>query len=130
MGLPLIPLAVVIVGAAVWWMMNMLIHPMLVTYDLGYGAILRNSAIMVLARLPWSVLFLALTAGLPALIAFTLPGGASVAQGWSGTFSSTGGLQTVTNAAWNGALAAGGSTTYGFIGSGTAPTGAVPVTCR
>ncbi|WP_190278744.1 cellulose binding domain-containing protein, partial [Cellulomonas sp. B6] len=61
---------------------------------------------------------------------FTLPGGASVAQGWSGTFSTTGGLQTVANAAWNGALGAGQSTTYGFIGSGTAPTGPVAVACR
>ncbi|WP_087509139.1 cellulase family glycosylhydrolase [Cellulomonas iranensis] len=74
------------------------------------------------------------TAGTRALTgwttSFTLPGGAAVAQGWSGTFSSTGGLQTVANAAWNGALGAGQSTTYGFIGSGTAPTGTIPVTCR
>ncbi|TQL03192.1 cellulase family glycosylhydrolase [Cellulomonas sp. SLBN-39] len=60
---------------------------------------------------------------------FTLPGGASVTQGWSGTFGGSGSAVTVTNAAWNGTLAAGSSTAYGFIGSGTAPTGTVPVTC-
>lgn len=60
---------------------------------------------------------------------FTVPG-ASVSQGWSGTFSSAGGTVTVSNAAWNGALAAGATTSYGFIGSGEAPRGTVAVDCR
>lgn len=74
------------------------------------------------------------TAGTGALTswttAFTLPSGASVAQGWSATFGGTGNAVTATNAAWNGRLAAGQTVTYGFIGSGTAPTGQVTVTCR
>jgi len=60
--------------------------------------------------------------------AFTLPGGATVAQGWSGDFSGTSTV-TVTNAAWNGTLGAGQSTEYGFIGTGTAPATAPAVTC-
>ena len=74
------------------------------------------------------------TAGARALqgwtTSFTLPGGATVAQGWSATFSGSGSTVTAANAAWNGTLAAGQSVTYGFIGSGTAPTGTVAVACR
>ena len=36
---------------------------------------------------------------------------------------------TVSNAAWNGLLGAGASTTYGFVGSGTAPSSSAAVTC-
>lgn len=53
---------------AVWWMMNMLIYAMMVTYDMKLRHLLRNSAIMVVARLPWSLLFLAGTAGVPAAL--------------------------------------------------------------
>ncbi|ADG75696.1 glycoside hydrolase family 5 [Cellulomonas flavigena DSM 20109] len=60
---------------------------------------------------------------------FTLPAGASVAQGWSATFGGTGSTVTAGHAAWNGAVPAGGTVTFGFIGSGTAPTTPVPVTC-
>jgi mannan endo-1,4-beta-mannosidase len=60
---------------------------------------------------------------------FTLPSGVSVTQVWSGTLTSSGSVQTVTNAAWNGSLAAGAGTTYGFIGSGAAPAATVPVAC-
>lgn len=61
---------------------------------------------------------------------FTLPSGAAVAQGWSATFTGTGNQVTVTNAGWNGTVTAGQTVSYGFIGTGTAPTGSVPVTCR
>ncbi len=54
--------------------------------------------------------------------------GATVQQGWSGTFSGTSTL-TVTNAPWNGALAPGQTAEYGFIGSGAAPSTPPPVTC-
>lgn len=59
-------------------------------------------------------------------VGLTLPAGASATQVWNG--QSSGGAQpTVTNAAWNGRLAAGQSTTFGFQGTGTG-TGAT-VTC-
>jgi mannan endo-1,4-beta-mannosidase len=60
---------------------------------------------------------------------FPLPSGSSVAQLWSGSHSASGATNTVRNAAWNGLLGAGATTTYGFIGSGPAPTGTVGVTC-
>jgi chitin-binding protein len=43
-------------------------------------------------------------------------GGATITQAWSATVS--GGNQ-LTNVGWNGNVAAGGSTTAGFIGSGS-----------
>lgn len=54
---------------------------------------------------------------------------ATVSNLWSGTLSSSGSSFTVKNAAWNGAVAAGQSTSFGFVASGTAPTGTVAVTC-
>lgn len=60
---------------------------------------------------------------------FTLPSGGSIQSGWSGTYTTSGTSVTVKNAAWNGLLAAGGKTEYGFVASGTAPTGSVPVSC-
>ena len=61
--------------------------------------------------------------------AFALPSGGAVASGWSGTYSQSGSTVTVSNAAWNGLLGAGASTTYGFVGSGTAPSSATAVSC-
>ncbi len=48
----------------------------------------------------------------------------TVNQLWSGAATTSGTSVTVRNAAWNGSLPAGGSTTFGFIGNGTptAPT--------
>jgi lytic cellulose monooxygenase (C4-dehydrogenating) len=43
----------------------------------------------------------------------------TVQQGWNATVSASGSTVTATNAGYNGALAAGASTTFGFIGSGT-----------
>ncbi|WP_456819827.1 glycoside hydrolase family 9 protein [Cellulomonas sp. URHB0016] len=60
-------------------------------------------------------------------LAFTFPGDQKVTQGWSATYSQSGSAVTVANAAWNGNLAAGGSTSIGFNGSysgtNSAPTG-------
>jgi hypothetical protein len=53
----------------------------------------------------------------------TLPAGVSIGNLWSGTLSGSASPFTVTNAAYNGALGAGQSTTYGFTATGTAPSG-------
>jgi chitin-binding protein len=47
----------------------------------------------------------------------------TVQQGWNATFSTSGSSGVATNASYNGTLAANGSTTFGFIGSGTPITG-------
>ncbi|WP_329055287.1 GDSL-type esterase/lipase family protein [Streptomyces violaceus] len=59
-------------------------------------------------------------------------GGARLAQVWNGTHTTAAdGTATVTNAAWNGALAAGASATFGFVATApaTAGTPAATVTC-
>jgi cellulose 1,4-beta-cellobiosidase len=66
----------------------------------------------------------------PAITSWTLgysyTGNQTLAQGWSGTWSQSGKNITVTNASWNGSLAAGGSTQIGanftYSGTNTAPT--------
>jgi chitin-binding protein len=50
--------------------------------------------------------------------------GATITQAWNGTLSGS----TITSEAYNGKLAAGATTTAGFLGSGPAPTGAT-ATC-
>ena len=47
----------------------------------------------------------------------------AVQQGWSATFTTSGGQTVASNASYNGALAPSGTTTFGFIGSGAQPTG-------
>jgi mannan endo-1,4-beta-mannosidase len=60
---------------------------------------------------------------------FTLPSGVSLSQVWNGVQAGSGSAVTVTNAAWNGSVGSGATATYGFLGSGTAPTGTVAVSC-
>jgi mannan endo-1,4-beta-mannosidase len=67
------------------------------------------------------------TAGNSALrgwrVSWSLASGQSVSQAWNATVSSSGSQVTATNVSYNGSLAAGQSTTFGFIGSwnGTNP---------
>jgi alpha-L-fucosidase 2 len=52
-------------------------------------------------------------------VSWTFPNGQAITQMWGGTPVQNGSAVTVTNASYNGALAAGASTTFGFIGSAT-----------
>jgi hypothetical protein len=45
-----------------------------------------------------------------------------ITQSWSATVTASGSAVTATNASWNGTLAAGGTTTFGFIGEGSPTT--------
>lgn len=69
----LIPQALVAVLTVVWWMMNMLTYPMIVTYEMRFRDVLRNCALIAVARLPWSVLFLLLTFVLPIALVLLIP---------------------------------------------------------
>ena len=62
-------------------------------------------------------------------VSWTWPGSQTLAQLWSGTATTSGSLVTVKNASWNGTVAAGDSTTFGFLGSGTAPATVNNLTC-
>lgn len=59
-------------------------------------------------------------------VRFTLPGGYAVTQIWGGTAS---GSVTVTNAAYNGTVNPGGSTTFGFLASGSGAPAISAATC-
>jgi chitin-binding protein len=75
---------------------------------------------------PWSSGFVGtvtVTAGSSALsswkVTVNLPSGAAVSNSWSATQSGTSGAVTFSNAAYNGALGAGASTSFGFQGTGS-----------
>jgi chitin-binding protein len=53
-------------------------------------------------------------------VSWTNPGGTQLTQVWNGTYTPNGSNVAVRNAAWNGQIAANGSTTFGFLGTGTA----------
>ncbi|PTA47623.1 cellulose binding domain-containing protein [Micromonospora sp. RP3T] len=66
------------------------------------------------------------TAGASAIsgwrVSWTLAAGQSITQLWGGRNAPSGSTQNVSNEAWNGSLAAGASTTFGFTANGTATT--------
>jgi hypothetical protein len=70
-----VPEALVVMMLALWWMINMLIYPMMVTYDMNLKVLIRNAALIALARLPWSILFLAGAFIVPAAVALFIPYG-------------------------------------------------------
>jgi len=60
-------------------------------------------------------------------VKLTYPSAPTVQQTWNAAASVSGNVLTATNVSYNGALSAGGSTTFGFLGPGTATT--PTVTC-
>ncbi|MFB9446915.1 glycoside hydrolase family 6 protein [Dactylosporangium vinaceum] len=72
------------------------------------------------------------TAGASAIsnwtVTWTLAGGQSITQLWNGTLTTSGSAVTVRNVSYNGSLNAGGSTQFGFTGSGNASTPALTCT--
>ncbi|MGW4947297.1 cellulase family glycosylhydrolase [Actinoplanes sp. NPDC004185] len=73
------------------------------------------------------------TAGTAAVRGWTVtlafPDGQTVTQAWSATVTSSGSTVTARNASYNGSLAAGASTTFGFLGSWAGTNGVPAVTC-
>jgi endoglucanase len=59
-------------------------------------------------------------------LSFTVPSNVTLASGWSGTWSQSGSTITVRNAAWNGSLGTGASTSTGFQASFSGPAPANP----
>ncbi|WP_250001154.1 cellulase family glycosylhydrolase [Actinoplanes sp. M2I2] len=52
-------------------------------------------------------------------VQLTLPAGTTIVNSWSATQSASGSTYTFTPAGWNGTLAAGASTSFGFVANGT-----------
>ena len=74
-----VPQMLVLILLAFWWMANMLITPMMVTYDMNFKTLVRNSFIMVVGRLPWSLLFWVPSIAIPAALILFVPYGVVVA---------------------------------------------------
>jgi hypothetical protein len=63
-------------------------------------------------------------------VTWTYANGQVVNQAWSAQVTSSGSTVTGTNVGYNGALPAGASTSFGFLGSSNGSTNSVPaVTC-
>ncbi|GIJ46310.1 hypothetical protein Val02_31960 [Virgisporangium aliadipatigenens] len=62
-------------------------------------------------------------------VTFRLPSGVTVTQTWNARLTQSGQDVTASNVDWNGAVPAGGATTFGLLGNGT-PGAAPAVTCR
>ncbi|MCG5443120.1 CotH kinase family protein [Micromonospora sp. NIE79] len=73
------------------------------------------------------------TAGTSAIstwtVTWTFAGGQSVSQAWNATVTSQGSAVTARNVAYNGALGAGASTAFGFLGSSTGTPSTPTLTC-
>ncbi|MFI7079543.1 CotH kinase family protein [Micromonospora sp. NPDC049903] len=62
-------------------------------------------------------------------VTWTFAGGQTVSQAWNATVTSQGSAVTARNVSYNGTLAAGASTTFGFLGSTTGTPSAPTPTC-
>ena len=69
----LIPQWLMVMLLFVWWMVNEVIFAMMVTYDMKLKQLIRNSVIMVLARLPIAALILIGSLIVPVVLAFFVP---------------------------------------------------------
>ena len=63
---------IVAVVAILWSMATMLAYPMMVTYELKFGDLIRNSVLLTVGKLPFAVLFKALTLVVPAIAAWII----------------------------------------------------------
>jgi predicted carbohydrate-binding protein with CBM5 and CBM33 domain len=64
------------------------------------------------------------------MVMWSEPAGNTIASLWNGTLSSMDGRQMAENADWNGPLAVGGSTTFGYVANGTAPPASLAMACQ
>ncbi|MEU9351384.1 cellulose binding domain-containing protein [Streptomyces griseoloalbus] len=62
-------------------------------------------------------------------VGMTLASGQSLSSLWNGVHTGTSGAVTVRNTAWNGAVAPGGSTSFGFTATGSSSTAPHTLTC-
>jgi cellulase/cellobiase CelA1 len=62
-------------------------------------------------------------------VGWSWPGAQTVSQIWSASATQTGAAVSVANLSYNGALGVGGSTTFGMLGSGAAPSALTGLQC-
>jgi hypothetical protein len=77
--------------------------------------------------------FTVTNSGTPAMngwnVSFSWPGTQTISQIWNATSTQSGAAASVTNAGYNGAITAGGSTTFGLLGTGSVPSSLSNVQC-
>jgi predicted carbohydrate-binding protein with CBM5 and CBM33 domain len=64
------------------------------------------------------------------MVMWTQPSGQTIASLWNGRLSTMGGQQMAENADWNGSLAVGASTTFGYVVNGGSPDPSVAFSCQ
>jgi hypothetical protein len=62
-------------------------------------------------------------------VSFSWPGTQSISQIWNATSTQSGAAVSVTNASYDGAITAAGSTTFGLLGTGSIPSSLTNVQC-
>jgi chitin-binding protein len=62
-------------------------------------------------------------------VSFSWPGSQTISQIWSATATQSGAAVSVTNASYDGAIAKGGSATFGLLGTGSVPSSLGTVRC-
>jgi hypothetical protein len=62
-------------------------------------------------------------------VEWTFGSGESVSHAWNASVSGSGGSVTATNVGYNGALAAGQSTSFGFVGNSSGGVSTPELTC-
>lgn len=67
-----VPIGVMMIVGVLWSLATMLMYPMLITYDLKLRDVIRNSMLLTLAKLPFAMLFKAITLVVPALLLMLL----------------------------------------------------------
>jgi hypothetical protein len=62
-------------------------------------------------------------------VGYSWPGSQTISQIWNATETQTGSAVTAGNLSYNGAIPAGGSTTFGLLGTGAAPSSLPGLEC-
>ena len=78
----LAPVALVLLVGVLWNLASMLMMPMLITYDLKFGDVIRNALLLTVAKLPWALLIRLTTLALPLIalaVIFLVPAAESYA---------------------------------------------------
>ena len=62
-------------------------------------------------------------------VSYSWPGTQTISQIWSASETQAGAAVTIGNLSYDGAIAAGGSTTFGLLGTGAAPSSLPSLAC-
>jgi hypothetical protein len=62
-------------------------------------------------------------------VRFSWPGAQTISQIWNASATQSGAAVSIANLSYDGSLSSGGSTTFGMLGTGTAPTSLTGLTC-